>query len=984
MKRLLVNFRLFLITGFLLSAFLAVQVHAASRQILVYYSTCDSPIVTGLGPAMKHVYDGLVKDVNNAVTLIDVGCSTTYCPTGDNWQNYDQVWDARFYADNTKGCGPPSWGAINQNSDYFSACWQGMATTYVGQQCGNLFLLGENSGFGSRNNGNYDWLRSVGAISPNFTDCGPPWNVSTQFGSQSGNLTVNNLPGATNVYFGDEGGIPNGLLNGLSLVDVAGSNYGDGTARSAASIWTGASQMVSLSGCNVGKVATIADIDGWAGGYAPLQDTFVQQLAIWFGNKTCGCPTNTPTPTPVCGGASNPLLNLQVTCNSQGNQSESFGVQITNWSAAPVNLTNFQIVTWLYETGAENMDTFSNSAGQTCQAAGVGCNNVNISNTSTGSGSFPLCTSIPGHFANESVTFTIGPADTVVIPPNGGYWKSQSDMFKFGRNNAQMDNSNFADDYSHLGTGTGCPDALYHDSPYYALYYNGSLVKEALDASGTADPNTGQIPCVPGNPCTPTITPTPSPTPFCTTLPPTYHLVSTAFGGASPAGDLMQTTTLAPSGFNPTLSIGGFGFYYWYSPAFSGITNAGTYVFQLWTNSPGGSSNVKVELGYSNPDGTGYTLLGVSTLDVNASGAGNHITQYAFNVPSLSLTNQVFRIAIGLNVGTAATMAFNAGDFDTNLATTGGQTFPCPTWTPTPCGYSQQVETNGTGDKVMYVNSIAGAEPSGWTTQGFNDTAWPNSVVWPAPTGPGISGVPWTAWDATGDSTGNDKELVRHSFIVPAGATGITGTLKIAVDDNCVVSLNGTALLTDPTAYISGQTVRTIAFAGGVVPGNNVLTIDNASPVATHMGYDFQLTINYTISCVTTSPTPTATNTPTNTPTPSPTNTPTFTPVITNTPTNTPTPTATPVGLHVWPIPFDPKYAVGGWLRAYQVPPGSTMSFYTVSGELVRTLSETNGIILWDGRNNNGVEVSTGTYYYVIQSGTTVLLTGKILVLITP
>jgi len=158
-------------------------------------------------------------------------------------------------------------------------------------------------------------------------------------------------------------------------------------------------------------------------------------------------------------------------------------------------------------------------------------------------------------------------------------------------------------------------------------------------------------------------------------------------------------------------------------------------------------------------------------------------------------------------------------------------------------------------------------------------------------------------------------------------------------------------------------------------------------------------------SCTTPTPTFTPTPTPSYTPTPSPSATPTNTPLITSTPTNSPTPTATltptitptpqptatftptPVGLNVWPNPFNYKYA---WqlngkpvIRAYQVPTGSTMSYYTLSGEVVvSNLAETSpGYIDWDATNSKGQMVSSGIYYYVIQNGSTILLKGKILIL---
>ncbi len=132
----------------------------------------------------------------------------------------------------------------------------------------------------------------------------------------------------------------------------------------------------------------------------------------------------------------------------------------------------------------------------------------------------------------------------------------------------------------------------------------------------------------------------------------------------------------------------------------------------------------------------------------------------------------------------------------------------------------------------------------------------------------------------------------------------------------------------------------------------------------------------------TVTPRPSPTDTPTVTSTSTFTTTPTIssTPTVSPTTTLTPTVTPTPIGLHVWPNPFTPQKSVGGVLKAYLCPSGSSMEIYTVSGELVNTEREVNGLIEWDGRNDFGNKVSSGIYYYAIKKGDRVLLTGKLLV----
>jgi len=86
---------------------------------------------------------------------------------------------------------------------------------------------------------------------------------------------------------------------------------------------------------------------------------------------------------------------------------------------------------------------------------------------------------------------------------------------------------------------------------------------------------------------------------------------------------------------------------------------------------------------------------------------------------------------------------------------------------------------------------------------------------------------------------------------------------------------------------------------------------------------------------------------------------------------------------HVWPDPYNPKYAVEGYLKFDCMPSGSTVSIYTVSGELVQTAPEFNHMALWDGRNRFGRYVSSGIYFYAIQAGGQAAAHGKFLVVIT-
>ncbi len=228
------------------------------------------------------------------------------------------------------------------------------------------------------------------------------------------------------------------------------------------------------------------------------------------------------------------------------------------------------------------------------------------------------------------------------------------------------------------------------------------------------------------------------------------------------------------------------------------------------------------------------------------------------------------------------------------------------------------------------------------------------------------------------------------SAIISSGSFGIS----FGADDTAYYVLSN-------SLYPSGVTIASTlfkncqgqAFSGSLLSssGPNTLTsyLINTTSIPTGVGSNYGFTGLYYALCVM-GLTPTPTATPTLTPTSTITATPTLTitPTITNTSSLTPTSIPTPVGLHVWPNPFNPQYAWPGngvgYLRAYMVPPGTKMKIYSISGELVITLGEDPaypGYIDWDAKNNKGVPVSAGIYYYVIQNNNSTLLSGKVLIL---
>ncbi len=151
--------------------------------------------------------------------------------------------------------------------------------------------------------------------------------------------------------------------------------------------------------------------------------------------------------------------------------------------------------------------------------------------------------------------------------------------------------------------------------------------------------------------------------------PTTWYLYNTAVSGATPAGQNMQTANSSVTGWQPIKTVNTTAAY-WYAPAETKTYAAGTWNFTLWTNSPGASSNIKVDLYKVNANGGSAVLIGSQTKDVNTTGTGNHFSTYTFTTAvATALSNQRLMVKITKTSGADATMAYNTNDFATRLVT---------------------------------------------------------------------------------------------------------------------------------------------------------------------------------------------------------------------------------------------------------------------------------------------------------------------------
>ena len=191
-------------------------------------------------------------------------------------------------------------------------------------------------------------------------------------------------------------------------------------------------------------------------------------------------------------------------------------------------------------------------------------------------------------------------------------------------------------------------------------------------AGSTPTPTSTSTPTpTPTSTSTPTpITTTPTPTPSAGNLPSTtWYLFNQSVSGVTPAGQDLQTTLSTTTGWQPTTTITTTA-KYWYSTALNGTYKAGNWSFVLWTNNPGSSSTVKVDLYQVSTTGSGAVLLGSQTIEAGTSGGGNHSTTFTFsNLAAATFSNQLLLVKITKATGADLTMAYNTNDFPTRLVT---------------------------------------------------------------------------------------------------------------------------------------------------------------------------------------------------------------------------------------------------------------------------------------------------------------------------
>lgn len=363
------------------------------HKILFYYSSIDAWSITPFNRCVPILQSAAAG--SNIVTAVDVGTvDNVQCPGtwGEGaWTNYDEVWDMRYHNLNP-GCGAGNPTGV----EYFSACWQSTAKAYLQNNCGNLYLMAENSGFTTRNDGVVQFLLSIGAVGAGYSDCcgGATFNDSGPGSTVYGPV---NAPFTGNFFVDFGGGIPLPLLNGTNYLSETAWSCGNGIAKSMINGWSGAAQMTALTGCNVGNLFMTWDVSGWFAGDWPSSSTymtsFYAQVPAWFASHNCNCGTptntNTPTVTSTQTNTSTPTMTHTSTSTFTVTNTQTPTSTGTNTSTlTPTNTVTFtETATSTNTVTQTNTDTIQNTptSTNTNTATVTATNTETLQNTATNS-----------------------------------------------------------------------------------------------------------------------------------------------------------------------------------------------------------------------------------------------------------------------------------------------------------------------------------------------------------------------------------------------------------------------------------------------------------------------------------------------------------------------------------------------------------------------------------------------------------------------
>lgn len=244
----------------------------------------------------------------------------------------------------------------------------------------------------------------------------------------------------------------------------------------------------------------------------------------------------------------------------------------------------------------------------------------------------------------------------------------------------------------------------------------------------------------------------------------TFHLTNTGVPAVTVnPGSQLVTTTTGNTGFFPTMNLSSGTVAYWYSDPLYGSFPGSLWTITIYSSMPACSAVVQAEVGYCNPDGSGYVSMGSQAIDYNQQ-SGNHPNVYSLSLPFANLTNQRLRLTLSWVSGCPVTICYNDGSyFDSRISSPALGPNGTATWTPTvtpsptvtntpewPISKSVNVSSAFVNDNVVYTLNFKNPNsPGGGSCADNFETYAPGSYpgAWSAP----YEGGSWTVSNSSGN-----------------------------------------------------------------------------------------------------------------------------------------------------------------------------------------------------------------------------------------